>query len=74
MGGKVRRAKRSVLHYIEILCLKVLHPFVIYSLDIHSNLSYPGSAGPEGARITEFARISEVRIREVPAPVTQKST
>ena len=26
---------------------------------IHSNLSYPGSAGPEGARITEVARITE---------------
>ena len=28
-------------------------------IEIHSNLSYPGSAGPEDARMSEFARISE---------------
>ena len=58
--------------FVTEICIYSISLLLKLDYCIHSNLSYPGSAGPEGARITEFSRISEVRIREV--PVTQKST
>ena len=53
------------MRYMKITVLSIL---VLYldvkskystKMVIHSNLSYPGSARPEGARKSEFARISE---------------
>ena len=49
---------------IQKIAIEIPLDFVVYC--IHSNLSHPGSAGPEGARYSEFARISEYLATHMP--------